>query len=102
MPDRDLARVHLRELWTEHLASSFPPSARGKEVGSIDLVLLDADVAGYVDSAVREGNTHPAIDPEAVASLAVDLDVVLLTLTGDSADYFQAVRRMCHALREVL
>ncbi|MCX5563493.1 hypothetical protein [Streptomyces sp. NBC_00038] len=35
-------------LWQEHLDAEFPAGLRGAELAGIDMVLLDADIAGCV------------------------------------------------------
>ena len=45
----------IAELWKEHLAAPFPKGLQAKDVKGIDLVSLDADIAGCVDSFVEQG-----------------------------------------------
>ena len=39
-------RSAVQGLWDEHTASSFPPRLRGREVGGVEMVLLDALAPG--------------------------------------------------------
>ncbi|MFI5548239.1 hypothetical protein ACIA6E_31165 [Streptomyces sp. NPDC051815] len=49
-PDGDLAR-----LWEDHLRALFPDGFRGVDYDGVDLVLLDADVAGLVQRELTGG-----------------------------------------------
>ena len=48
----------IEQLWREHESAAFPQGCRGKDVNGFDLVMLDADVAGCVDSFVSRGNLN--------------------------------------------
>jgi hypothetical protein len=39
-----------RRLWDEHRRAPFPSRLRGEEIEGIDMVMLDADIAGCVDA----------------------------------------------------
>ncbi|MEU8651627.1 hypothetical protein [Streptomyces sp. NPDC048737] len=70
----------LLRLWEERRRALFPAGFRGVDVAGVDLVLLDADVAGLVPRELRGG-----LDDEGVAVLracVADLDRVL-PLVGD-------------------
>jgi hypothetical protein len=41
-----------RRLWADHLAAPFPDRLRGEEIDGVDMVMLDADVAGHISSWV--------------------------------------------------
>ena len=40
----------VQRLWDEHRATPFPARLRGAEVAGVDMVMLDADIAGRVAS----------------------------------------------------
>lgn len=42
--------MRIARLWRQHCDRPFPPGARGKDVDDVDLILLDADISGCVDS----------------------------------------------------
>ncbi|MFJ9374151.1 hypothetical protein [Streptomyces sp. NPDC101455] len=44
----------LSRMMAQHLATPFPPNARGLDIADEDLVLLDANAYGYI-SGVRDG-----------------------------------------------
>jgi hypothetical protein len=52
-------------LWREHLAADFPPGCRGRDVEGIGLILLDAGIAGCVQTFVELGE----LDPQRIAIL---------------------------------
>ena len=48
----------IEQLWSEHKLAAFPQGCRGKDINGIDLVMLDADVAGCVDTFLSRGNLN--------------------------------------------
>ena len=48
----------IKQLWGEHKLAAFPQGCRGKDVNGVDLVMLDADVAGCVDTFLSHGNLN--------------------------------------------
>lgn len=48
----------IEQLWSEHQSAAFPQGYRGKDINGVDFVMLDADVAGCVDTFVRRGNLN--------------------------------------------
>src|SRR4026208_1721712 len=48
----------IEQLWREHKLAAFPQHYRGKDLNGVDLVMLDADVAGCVDTFVSRGNLN--------------------------------------------
>ncbi|MFG1811570.1 hypothetical protein [Streptomyces sp. NPDC049040] len=84
----DLAR-----LWKDHVRAPFPAGFRGVDVGGVDLILLDADVAGLV-----QGELSGGLDHGGVASLwrcIADLDTILPLIDEEyGAAYFTKLRTM--------
>lgn len=54
-PSRAQPEARLARLWEEHWEALFPPSFRGVDFDGVDLVLLDADVAGLVQRELNGG-----------------------------------------------
>lgn len=83
----------LARLWEEHQRAPYPDSFRGIDVEGVELILLDADVAGLVR---RELNGR--LDDRGIAILwacIADLDkVVALINSEDCASYFARLRTM--------
>jgi len=48
----------IEQLWREHKLAAFPQGYRGKDINGIDFVMLDADVAGCVQTFVSRGNLN--------------------------------------------
>ena len=48
----DATHDRLSRLWDEHRSALFPPTDRGRELTGVDLVLLDANIAGCASSAL--------------------------------------------------
>lgn len=46
----DSERELLTKLWEQHRQAPFPAGFHGKDVAGVDIVMLDADVAGCVSS----------------------------------------------------
>ncbi|WP_327380846.1 hypothetical protein [Streptomyces sp. NBC_01207] len=87
-PDGSLAR-----LWEDHLHALFPDGFRGVDFDGVDLVLLDADVAGLVRRELKGG-----LDDSGIACLwgcIADLDKVVPLINEEyCASYFTKLRTM--------
>ncbi|MEU8919240.1 hypothetical protein [Streptomyces nigrescens] len=46
--------ANVARLWQEHLSAAFPADVRGAEPGDIDIVLLDAAIAGCVSTPAKQ------------------------------------------------
>lgn len=86
-------RERLSGLWDEHRSAPFPPSDRGRDLGGVDLVLLDANVAGCV-SSVLVGPLD--VRRRKILEFSIgQLDVLLPLLTEeDSMLYFRRLHRL--------
>ncbi|MFF9817756.1 hypothetical protein [Streptomyces sp. NPDC014006] len=88
-------RAVVARLWQEHLDAKFPAGLRGAELMGIDMVMLDADVAGCV-SAWRANSS--ALDPNRrriLHNCIADLDMVLPVLTtAEDFRYYQRLRHL--------
>ncbi|MEU7282469.1 hypothetical protein AB0A69_27380 [Streptomyces sp. NPDC045431] len=87
-PDGGLAR-----LWEDHLRAPFPDGFRGVDFDGVDLVLLDADVAGLVQRELKGG-----LDDNGIACLwgcIADLDKIVPLIHEEyCASYFAKLRTM--------
>ncbi|WP_241740740.1 hypothetical protein [Streptomyces sp. L2] len=82
----------IASLWQEHLRAAFPAGLRGAEPGGVDIVLLDAAIAGCVSTRQDNGGS---LDPERHRILrdsVADLDQILALITG--AEEVQYLRRL--------
>jgi hypothetical protein len=81
--------------WAEHLEAPFPTRRRGEEIAGVDLVMLDADVAGCVQTWMS--NSFRLDEPHRgwLARCLGDLDRALpLMDDGAERDYFERLRRL--------
>ncbi|WP_406137154.1 hypothetical protein OH828_00145 [Streptomyces anulatus] len=87
-PEGGLAR-----LWEDHLRALFPDGFRGVDFDGVDLVLLDADVAGLVQRELKGG-----LDDSGIAYLwgcIADLDKIVPLINEEyCASYFANLRTM--------
>ncbi|MYV78098.1 hypothetical protein GT352_29830 [Streptomyces sp. SID1046] len=81
----------LAQLWDEHLRALFPEGFRGVDFDGVDLVLLDADVAGLVLRELKGG-----LDDSGIAYLwgcIADLDKIVPLINEEyCASYFTKLR----------
>ena len=83
----------IAELLDAHLASSFPAGKRGDAVSGIDLVLLDADVAGLASSYLAHGALSES-QRLILEGCLNDADRVVSGLSGEAGVYFARVREL--------
>jgi hypothetical protein len=85
MPDR---------LWEEHLKAGFPDASRGREVSGIDLVMLDADAAGCLQTFFAKGTALSIGHAAMLGRCYHDLAIVRGQLHGEEHRYFQRLERV--------
>jgi hypothetical protein len=90
----DSARDQLARLWDEHKSTPFPPHLRGKDVGEIDFMLLDADIAGCIQTLLSRGSLDQ--QRKSILKMRIDhLSIVLPLLTDEDASaYYEQLRTM--------
>ncbi|MCX4683451.1 hypothetical protein OG401_03875 [Kitasatospora purpeofusca] len=83
----------LARLWEDHLRALFPDGFRGVDFDGVDLVLLDADVAGLVQRELKGG-----LDDSGIACLwrcIADLDRIVPLINEEyCTSYFAKLRTM--------
>ncbi|GAA2344689.1 hypothetical protein OHT20_36340 [Streptomyces caniferus] len=87
-------------LWQEHLDAPFPAGLRGVELAGIDMVLLDADIAGCVSTWLNndgflEGERHGILRDRIEESERV---LPLLKETGHLR-YHQRLLQLAHIVK---
>ena len=83
----------IRELWDEHMSTPFPEAYSGKDVSGIDMVMLDADVAGCVDTFLDRGNLN--LFQTAILGLCYrDLNDVIPALNEEGKAYYSRLERL--------
>ncbi|MGW7636966.1 hypothetical protein [Streptomyces decoyicus] len=89
------AQATVGKLWEEHLAAAFPAALRGTEPAGIDMVMLDADIAGCVLTWQNTGGCLNADRQRILRSRLSDLDRVLpLLVETNEIHYYQRLRRL--------
>ncbi|QWC86615.1 hypothetical protein KLP28_08080 [Nocardioidaceae bacterium] len=91
-------RAEVERLWAQHLARPFPPDLRGVAVGDVEVVLLDADIAGFVSSWLGSGRLDR--NRQRVLAQCMDEARRLATLLTDSTDaaYFAGLQGLARAV----
>jgi len=90
----------LRALWNRHRASPFPADLRGSELGGEDLVLLDANIAGCVQSFLATGGRLDDARLAILQGCYRTLCRIEPSLAGEQRAYFGRLREMAQeALR---
>jgi hypothetical protein len=85
------------ELWKEHEKAPFPSGLRGEEIFGVDLVMLDADAAGLVQTFSRSGRLN-ARQVSFVEPIVRDLELVLPALSGEGRVHFDRLLRALRAM----
>ncbi|GJF32710.1 hypothetical protein KNE206_54100 [Kitasatospora sp. NE20-6] len=87
------AEERLARLWEEHRHALYPDSFRGVDIEGVELILLDADVAGLVRRELNGG-----LDDHGIAVLwacIADLDKIVPLINSEyCASYFARLRTM--------
>ena len=84
----------LRPLLREHLANPFPESVeKGRDYGSVDPVMIDADIYGWVMRAAEAGSLRVE-DRNGLRDARTDLTDSLLALPLDARPYFERLVAM--------
>jgi hypothetical protein len=79
-------------LWRAHVQASFPPRLRGAEVAGVEMILLDADIAGCMGVWLDNGGRLDAGRRAVVASCLGKLNLILPLLVDQEADYYHRLR----------
>ena len=85
------------ELWKKHLATPFPNGFTGADVSGIDFVMLDANIAGCVDTYIERGNLN--LFQTAMLGLSYrDASFVVPMLNKEAAAYFWRLERLAELI----
>ncbi len=90
-----LALDEVKLLWDEHRSAPFPDAVAGEEIAGVDMVMLDADIAGCVSTWLGD---QGRLDEGRKAVLAKRLDdlgsVVPLLQDEGEREYYERLRRL--------
>lgn len=91
----DDSRSLVRRLWREHARAEFPEGLTGEELAGVDLVMLDADIAGcvttWLDSSGRLDDGRAALLRACLRDVS---RVVPLLDMADELSYFSRLREL--------
>lgn len=86
-------QILISDLWKEHLAAPFPNGFRAMDISGIDLVMLDADVAGCVDTFLSRGKLN--LYQTAILGLSYrNLSYVIPIINDEEKEYFWRLERL--------
>ena len=83
----------IEELWKDHESAAFPASCRSVNVRGVDLVSLDADVAGCVDTFVSGGKLN-SFQLAVLGLWYRELADVVAALDGEAKAYYARLDRL--------
>lgn len=87
--------------WRDHLRAAFPAGLRGAERAGVDMVLLDAYVAGCVSTWLNNGGALDTDRHRILRDCIADLDQVLPLLDeADGVHYFQHLRGLAQLVAD--
>jgi hypothetical protein len=85
------------DLWQEHLATPFPEGLLGEDMNGVDLVPLDADIAGCVTTFVERGKLD--LYQTAVLGLSCQsASHVVPLLNEEGATYYRRLERLAELI----
>ncbi|MEU6851708.1 hypothetical protein ABZ901_17500 [Actinacidiphila alni] len=83
-------REDVARLWREHMNAPFPDGLRGAERGGVDLVLVDAQIAGVVTAWLRNKGVLDARRRNVALDCVARLDRIMPMLgEGDDPRYWR-------------
>lgn len=92
---KDELEAAVSHVWREHQQAPFPAGLRGAERADIDLVLLDADIAGCVSTWLSRGGSLDDWRRGVLHRRITDLDRILPVLGAtDNAPYWRRLHRL--------
>jgi hypothetical protein len=93
--------AEVRRLWEEHRAAPFP-DCRGEEIDGVDLVLVDADLAGCVVHFLGVKFRDDDFQLGILRQIASELDRIVPKMSGEIARYFKREALLAHATLRAL
>ena len=90
----------VEELWRRHAKEAFPARLTSVDVLGIEMVMLDADIAGCVGTWLHNGGTLDDRRWNVLAARKRELSRVLPELAGKEDTYFRRLDKMVDLLRD--
>ena len=88
--------AEILDLWKEYSSAVYPEGYSDKKINEINLALLDAEIAGYIQMYVHQSGE---LDRERIKSLRkclVDLNTLVLLLNREELSYFDRLRKLAN------
>jgi hypothetical protein len=99
---QDDRRALVAQLWEEHRRATFPARLRGEEIAGVDMVMVDADVAGCVDTWLSGSGPLDAGRLSVLRDLVRDLDGVVALLEDEhERQYYERLRDLARLVLDV-
>src|SRR4051812_730309 len=92
----------IRRLWRQHQDARYPDGYRGVEVAGVELILLDADIAGCVSTYLHNGGELDLQRAAILGRCYRDAALVVRELNGTPQAYFAHLERMAAKVLEAL
>jgi len=91
----------IKELWQEHLDAPFPKDFRGKDINGVDFVVLDANIAGCVDTYLEHGDLN--LFQTATLGLSYkEASFIVSILNKEGANYFWRLERLAELVLKAI
>ncbi|MFF9127801.1 hypothetical protein ACF09J_31825 [Streptomyces sp. NPDC014889] len=88
-------------LWQEHARAAFPTGLRGVELAGVDMVLLDADIAGCVSTWRTNGGVLDIERQKVLRNCIADVDQVMPLLNdAEHICYYRRLRQLAQLVSD--
>ncbi|MFF3359558.1 hypothetical protein ACFYWN_44955 [Streptomyces sp. NPDC002917] len=93
--EREAVVAAVARLWQEHLDAEFPAGLRGAELEGIDMVMLDADIAGCVTTWRNNDGSLGRESLRILRHCITELDKVLpLLMEAEEFRYYERLHQL--------
>ena len=89
------------ELFIEFKNTPFPVNLNGEEIDEIDLVMLDADLAGLISSNIGNNLKKNSEEIKILKELQSDLKKIMSKLIGSNRVYFEKLLSLTQSITDV-
>lgn len=88
------ALAALKKLWSEYESAKFPRGLLGQEIAGLDLVVLDANVAGCIETFLSRKRQLDTWRTAVLGKCYRELATVIAELSGSARAYFARLERL--------
>jgi len=97
----ELTEPSIADLWQEHLDTPFPKGFRGRNLDGVDFVMLDANIAGCVQTYVERGKLN-MFQMSMLGLSYRDATFVMPVLNDEGAAYFWRLERLAELVLKAI